>query len=119
MGELSEVENGAAGTGEDYGWLVGQRRRLERERAELRASLRRIGESAPGAGGDAPLTRLAQRLHARLSAASLALTRMDHGRYGRCERCKRAVEREVLAERPTARYCRACSQRGQEGNDDE
>ena len=104
--------------GDDYGWLVGQRQRLERERAELRASLRRIGEAAPGAGGDAPLTRLAQRLHARLSASSRALTRMDHGRYGRCERCKQAVERDVLAARPTARYCRACSQRGREGNDD-
>ena len=99
--------------------VVGQRRRLERERAELRASLRRIGESVAGEGGEAPMTRLAQRLHARLSAVSLALTRMDHGRYGRCERCKQAVEREVLAARPTARYCRACSQRGREGEDDE
>ena len=118
---MSDVvgEDGARGTGGDYGWLVGQRRRLERERAELRASLRRIGEAAPGVGGDAPLTRLAQRLHARLSAASLALTRMDHGRYGRCERCKRAVERDVLAARPTARYCRACGQGGREGDDDE
>ncbi len=118
---MSDVvgEDGARGTGGDYGWLVGQRRRLERERAELRASLRRLGESVPGAGADAPLTRLAQRLYARLAAASLALTRMDHGRYGRCERCKRAVERDVLAERPTDRYCRACSQREREGNDDE
>ena len=118
---MSDVvgEGGVVGAGGDYGWLVGQRRRLERERAELRASLRRIGEAAPAAGSDAPMTRLAQRLHARLSAASLALTRMDHGLYGRCERCKRAVEREVLAARPTARYCRACSQRGREGNDDE
>ena len=65
------------------------------------------------------MTRLAQRLHARLSAVSLALSRMDHGRYGRCERCKRVVEREVLAARPTARYCRACSQRGREGSEDE
>ena len=109
-------EGGAPAAGGSYVWLVGQRRRLERERAELRASLRRIGE---GAGGDTPMTRLAQRLHARLSASSLALTRMDHGRYGRCERCKRVVEREVLAARPTARYCRACSQRGREGNEDE
>ena len=113
------MKSGMRETGGDYGWLVGQRRRLERERAELRASLRRIGEAAPGVGGDAPLTRLAQRLHARLSASSLALTRMDHGRYGRCERCKRAVERDVLAARPTARYCRACSQRGREENDNE
>ena len=112
VGEAGVVDGGG-----DYGWLVGQRRRLERERAELRASLRRIGEAAPG--GEAPLTRLAQRLHERLSAASLALTRMDHGRYGRCERCKRSVEREVLAARPTARYCRACSQQGREGDDDE
>ena len=104
---------------DDYRWLVGQRRRLERERAELRASLRRIWESVPESGGDTPMTRLAQRLRARLSAASRALTRMDHGRYGRCERCKQTVEREVLAARPTARYCRACSQRGREGNDDE
>ena len=111
-------EGGAPDAGGDYGWLVGQRRRLERERAELRASLRRIGESVAGERGEAPMTRLAQRLHERLSAASLALTRMDHGRYGRCERCKQAVEREVLAARPTARYCRACSQRGREGDDD-
>ncbi len=118
---MSDVrgEDGALDARDDYGWLVQQRRRLERERAELRTSLRRLGESAPGAGGGAPLTRLAQRLYARLSAASLALTRMDHGRYGRCERCKQAVERDVLAERPTARYCRACGQRGREGNDDE
>lgn len=98
---------------------MGQRRRLERERAELRASLRRIGESVPGEGGEAPMTRLAQRLQARLAAAARALTRMDHGRYGRCEQCRQAVERAVLAARPTARYCRACSQRGREGNDDE
>ena len=118
---MSDVrgEDGAVDAGGDYQWLVGQRRRLERERAELRASLRRIGESAPGVGSEAPMTRLAQRLYARLSAASLALSRMDHGRYGRCERCKQTVEREVLAARPTARYCRACSQRGREGEDDE
>ena len=117
---MSDVvgEGGVLDTGGDYRWLVRQRRRLERERAELRASLRRIGEAAPGAGGDAPLTRLAQRLQARLSAVSRALTRMDHGRYGRCERCKRAVEREVLAARPTARYCKACGQQGREGDDD-
>ncbi len=105
-------------TRDGYGWLVEQRRRLERERAELRASLRRIGAAALGVEGDAPLTRLAQRLQARLAAAALALTRMDHGRYGRCERCRQAVEREVLVTRPTARYCRACSQRGREGDDD-
>ncbi|MAG35520.1 MAG: hypothetical protein CL878_04645 [Dehalococcoidia bacterium] len=95
-------------TAANHRWLAQQRRILEHERADLRASLRQLGHAVPAS--EAPPTRLAQKLHTRLAAASLALTRMDHGRYGRCERCSQAIERDVLAEQPTARYCRACSQ---------
>ena len=38
-----------------------------------------------------------------------ALTRLDAGGYGICERCGRPIPAERLAVRPSARTCVACA----------
>jgi len=93
-----------------YLWFAAQRRRLERERAELRDAVRELADFVPVVATEPAKRLLVQKLHSRLAATSLALSRMDHGRYGRCERCKQAIEPELLAKEPGRRYCRPCNQ---------
>jgi hypothetical protein len=40
---------------------------------------------------------------------SNALIRLDKGTYGRCSRCGRRIESDVLAETPWATACQECS----------
>jgi len=54
---------------------------------------------------DALLTRTEHSL-VELRAAQ---QRLAEGRYGRCERCGRAIPAERLLARPEARYCVPCS----------
>ena len=40
-----------------------------------------------------------------LADVERALAMLDEGTYGQCEACGRAIDDEVLARTPTARYC--------------
>jgi DnaK suppressor protein len=78
-------------------------------------------------GGTEQMTRGARRLlnarvdelKARLQGAPCpeledlehALWRMDHGTWGRCERCDGAIGRDRLRAIPETRTCLACAQR--------
>ena len=44
-----------------------------------------------------------------LADVDAALTQIAAGTYGRCERCGRAIGRERLLARPTARTCIGCA----------
>ncbi len=45
-----------------------------------------------------------------LSQIEAALSKMDKGLYGRCERCRKAVEPKRLKMLPFARYCLRCQE---------
>lgn len=55
------------------------------------------------------LAALRDRARQHLDEIDSALTRIDAGRYGYCERCGAPIGDERLAARPTARLCVACA----------
>lgn len=73
------------------------RRRLE----ELQISLQRMLQ----AGAD-NYSRTAER---DLAEAVAAISRIERGTYGRCERCSGAIGRQRLLALPAARFCIACT----------
>lgn len=108
------------------------RERLTAERADalarvagLERELRGIVESAALANTDDEhdpegATIAFERQHAaallgrareHLSAIDTALTRLDDGSYGVCERCGRPIGAARLAARPAARACISCASR--------
>jgi RNA polymerase-binding transcription factor DksA len=51
----------------------------------------------------------------KLAMIEEALVRLDHGTYGRCHHCGRAIHAKRLAQLPYAIYCLTCQIR-QEGS---
>jgi DnaK suppressor protein len=50
-----------------------------------------------------------ERAYEDLAAIEEAMSRVDHGAYGTCAGCDRAMSDEWLAEKPEVRYCPDCS----------
>jgi RNA polymerase-binding transcription factor DksA len=46
-----------------------------------------------------------------LAEIEAALDRIATGQYGRCEQCHQPISAGLLARRPEARFCAACSRR--------
>ena len=110
--------------------------RLEAIRAELeeiRASVeRQLAEHGAPVGGDnidldvnegfadsaqatterAHLISLIEQLRAQHADVTKALSRLDDGTYGKCERCGREIPIERLEAIPTASLCVTCKQAG-------
>ncbi|MEV7332164.1 TraR/DksA C4-type zinc finger protein [Micromonospora sp. NPDC093244] len=59
----------------------------------------------------AQLTAVLDATRRRLTELDVALSRVDAGNYGVCERCSRPIPAERLAARPSARTCVACASR--------
>ncbi|MEU4401910.1 TraR/DksA family transcriptional regulator [Micromonospora orduensis] len=59
----------------------------------------------------AQLTAVLDATRRRLAELDVALSRVDAGSYGVCERCSRPIPAERLAARPSARTCVACADR--------
>jgi len=59
----------------------------------------------------AQLTAVLDATRRRLADLDDALTRLDAGTYGVCERCGRPIPVERLEARPAARTCVACAAR--------
>ncbi len=55
------------------------------------------------------LAQLDERGQAELRAIDHALTKMDEGRYGQCEACRRPISVKRLQVVPWARYCVPCA----------
>lgn len=51
---------------------------------------------------------LVRQTRSHVAEVDAALTRLDAGTYGICERCGRPIVEERLAVRPTARTCARC-----------
>ena len=54
---------------------------------------------------------LAEQARVHLVEVDAALTRLEDGSYGRCERCGGAIAAGRLEARPTARTCITCASR--------
>lgn len=107
--------------------LQGLRDQLERERAELLASVHAHDSSAPvrttasdGQGETEHLVVAEQRNvteivdtmnRAALDEIDAAIERMDRGTYGRCVECGVTIPFERLEIMPAASCCVACQQR--------
>jgi DnaK suppressor protein len=60
----------------------------------------------------AQVAALLDRARDRLADIDLALTRIDDGSYGSCERCGEPITTARLAARPAARTCIRCASAG-------
>lgn len=49
-----------------------------------------------------------QAIKERLENVKMALFRMERGSYGYCEKCKKAIESNILSIDPESRFCRDC-----------
>ncbi|WP_399943886.1 TraR/DksA family transcriptional regulator [Streptomyces sp. BBFR25] len=54
--------------------------------------------------------KLAASARMALADVEAALDRIAEGRYGRCQLCRRAIDRDRLMIVPQARYCARCQQ---------
>lgn len=92
-------------------WMTDIRERLT---SEHEAQSRRLAElvAEPGDAAEAH-TRDAMiaTIRESLDQLSAALTRIDEGRYGKCEECGDPIPRERLEIRPQARFCVPCQSR--------
>ena len=105
--------------------LVAQLREVEHARIGLVAEVEQSPDG--GAGGDRPAFPLdtddlathraeedvalrVMEVEGHLRAEIVdALARLDHGRYGVCERCGKRIAKERLRALPYARYCVPCA----------
>jgi RNA polymerase-binding transcription factor DksA len=60
------------------------------------------------------LAQLDDRGQAEIREIDQALTKMDEGRYGKCETCRRPITVMRLRAVPWARHCMPCTQRSEE-----
>ena len=99
-------------------WLRPVRERLAKEYEAQAAQLAQL-TTEPGDSAEAHTqaaeahTRDAMIATTRESLEQLqaALTRIDEGRYGKCEECGEEIPQERLEIRPQARFCVPCQSR--------
>ncbi|MFD5055391.1 TraR/DksA family transcriptional regulator [Streptomyces tendae] len=91
---------------------------LREQRLFREDQLRQI--AAAPARADEPVRRTAAQTEVRVKLAAsarmvladveAALDRIAEGRYGRCQLCRRGIDRDRLMIVPQARYCARCQQ---------
>jgi RNA polymerase-binding transcription factor DksA len=103
--------------------LLEERRRARERVAALEAEFAGLAEAASSAGTDDEhdpegATLAFERQHAaalleaaqdQIAAVETALSRLDDGSYGVCQRCSQPIGAERLAARPTAATCIGCA----------
>lgn len=121
-----EPERGESGP--DQGpraWLIQQHRSTVAHRDSLRRALQDLIEGSAVSNTDdehdpegttiaferAQLQSMLASTEQHLADAELALSKLEDGRFGRCEVCGGAIEQPRLEARPTARTCLACASR--------
>ncbi|MDR3581907.1 MAG: TraR/DksA C4-type zinc finger protein [Candidatus Pacebacteria bacterium] len=57
---------------------------------------------------------VAQDLKRRLDEIDVALSKIHSGTYGKCEKCGKEIESEVLDMNPEATLCKACAVRAED-----
>lgn len=69
-----------------------------------------FADSAQATAERSQLLSMIQQLQDQRAEIVAALGRIDHGTYGKCERCGREIEVERLEAIPTTRLCVSCKQ---------
>ena len=106
-------------------WLTALLARLDRDRSQLKEEvLRPAGGEAGGGLSDVPLHLADLGSHVSEEDLSLdlvhnadetigeikaALARLDEGKFGRCERCRKPISKARLRAVPYARLCAGCA----------
>ena len=100
--------------------LQHERGSIERHLADYGATVGRNGaapdlegfaDSAHTTAERSEVLAMIDELESSLKAVDSALTRIDAGTYGRCERCDEQIPVERLEAIPTASLCVSCKQR--------
>ncbi|MET8230625.1 TraR/DksA C4-type zinc finger protein [Micromonospora sp. NPDC005298] len=105
--------------------LLRRRDETAAQAAALEGDLRSLFEASRSSNADdehdpegstiaferAQLSAVLDATRRRLAELDVALSRVDAGSYGVCERCSRPIPAERLAARPSARTCVACAGR--------
>ena len=65
-------------------------------------------DAAAAEGGAIPLDSLNESEQAQVAEIEAALTRLEHGDYGTCQRCEEEIEPRRLDAVPWARRCFTC-----------
>lgn len=100
LAQRRELFRQAARTEDDLLWLETD---VERE-AEERGQTEKLVQL---------LDRLDERAKREIEAIDRALTRIEAGSYGRCERCGKQIPVARLAALPAAATCLACGEAGE------
>jgi RNA polymerase-binding protein DksA len=109
--------------------LLDEKKRLEEELAEIEERTARAGELETAVEGsgyeDHPADvasetferekdlALAASVQATLQRVKAALLKLDHGTYGRCDSCGRAISAQRLKALPFATLCVECQERSE------
>lgn len=84
--------------------------RLNKIEADIeRGRSRDLGEQAQERENDEVLDGLSAEAQSQLNRINRALTKIDKGQYGVCERCHQAINPSRLEALPTAEYCLDCA----------
>lgn len=87
--------------------LVGQINRLRRP-VDMGDDVDSFEEEADEATETAANAGMVETLKRRVHRIEDALLKMEKGKYGICERCGNAIEKQLLEIDPESRYCRSC-----------
>ena len=108
--------------------LVWCRNRIQGEVEDLVDEALKPGEEVSGEGGHVPIHvvplgtdtyeqnitfRLLENEQLTLEEIAAALERIDHGLFGRCEECRKAISLGRLDALPYTRYCIGCARKFQ------
>jgi RNA polymerase-binding protein DksA len=107
--------------------LLTAHQRLETELGEIEKELAELGaepdgsiqvsldegfaDAAQATSERANVLSLVEGLRNRLQDVRSALSRLDRGSYGQCDRCGKDIAPERLEAVPTARLCISCAQK--------
>ena len=108
---------------EQHRLLIARRCELAEQLADLRQQMGEVISATADANSDdehdpegstiaferSQLATLIASASAELDAAGEALTRLDEGHFGQCERCGQPIGAERLAARPATRRCVSCA----------
>lgn len=102
--------------------LNGHKKKLEAEKVSLMAEVDRVqkpsdfgsdidgfDEKTDEAEEIGNQESIAAALKDRMGEIDVALSKINSGTYGVCEKCGNEIEEEVLKVNPESRFCKACN----------
>ena len=95
--------------------LLGMKRDLEQQVSDLESKPADFGDDVDALDEEKNEAEtfgsqlgVAQALRERLANVSAGIQRIEHGDYGKCEKCGGAIENSILEIDPETRFCQQC-----------